>query len=104
MAFYQESMFYEKTILSDLQGSWGNLKDAVIKEHNDIDCSKLIFHIDEAMSWESVRNLEHMQQVFLVVQGLSQKMNLSSEVMEWVEDIRDVLHEVLDEIKAGNKL
>jgi hypothetical protein len=56
------------------------------------------------MSWESVRNLEHMKQVFLVVQSLSQKMNLSSDVMEWIEDIRDVLHEVLNEIKNGNKL
>ena len=104
MAFYQESNHYEKTIISDLQGSWGNLRDAVIKEHQNTDCSKLLFHIDEAMSWESVRDLEYMKQIFLVVQSLSQKMNLSSAVMEWIEEIRDVLHEILNEIKNGNKL
>ena len=104
MTFYQESNHYEKTIISDLQGAWGNLRTAVVKEHETTDCSKLLFHIDEAMSWECVRNLDYMKQIFQVVQSLSQKMNLSSEVMEWVEDIRNILHEVLDEIKGGHKL
>ena len=45
---------YEKTSLSDLQGAWGCLRDAVVEHGNFINADKIIFHIDEAMSWESV--------------------------------------------------
>ena len=61
MNFYQEPTHYEKTILSDLQGAWGLLRDEVVNEHAGKDCSRRLFYIDEAMSWESVRNLKHMK-------------------------------------------
>jgi len=94
MSFYQEPIHYEKTILSDLQGSWGNLRDIVVKEHEIRDCSRLLFHIDEAMSWESVRNFSHMKNTFVLIQSMAQQINVSTEVMEWIEDIRDILKEV----------
>ncbi|MFC1835506.1 hypothetical protein ACFL2Q_12340 [Thermodesulfobacteriota bacterium] len=55
MKFYEEPPHYEKTILSDLQGGWGNLRQAVVENHPFLGSDKLLFHIDEAMSWESVR-------------------------------------------------
>jgi hypothetical protein len=104
MSFYQEPTHYEKTIISDLQGSWENLREAVVKEHETKDCSQLLFHIDEAMSWESVRNLNHMKDTFVLIQSIAQQIKVSDEIMEWIEDVRDTLYEVLDAIQNGKAL
>jgi hypothetical protein len=104
MNFYQEPTHYEKTILSDLQGAWEVLRDKVIKEHASKDCSSLLFHINEAMSWESVRNLKHMKNTFVLVQSIAQQINMSDEIMELIEDVRDVLYEVLNQIQHGKML
>ncbi|MEI6269073.1 MAG: hypothetical protein WCP01_09360 [Methylococcaceae bacterium] len=104
MSFYQEPAYYEKTIICDLQGAWEVLKDEVIKEHDSKDCSQLMFHINEAMSWESVRDLNHMKNTFILVQSIAQQINVSDEIIELIEDIRDVLYEVLNEIQHGKTL
>ena len=104
MSFYQEPTHYEKTILSDLQGAWEVLRDEVINEHASKDCSQLLFHINEAMSWESVRNLNQMKNTFVLIQSIAQQINVSDEIMEMIEDVRDVLYEVLDEIRQGKIL
>ena len=57
MSFTTESTGYIKTAISDLQGSRENLKDAVAEHFGFPDSDKLMFHIHEAMSWESVRDL-----------------------------------------------
>ena len=57
MAFEKEPGSYEKTVLSDLQGAWQNLRDEVVEEAGFPNWERVLFHIDEAMSWESVRNL-----------------------------------------------
>jgi len=57
MGFQTEPTSYEKTALSDLQGAWIGLREAVVYDFGFPDSDKLLFHIDEAMSWESVRNL-----------------------------------------------
>jgi phosphatidylinositol kinase/protein kinase (PI-3 family) len=101
MAFYQEPTHYEKTILSDLQGSWELLREAVINEHKTKNCSQLLFHIDEAMSWESVRNLEQMKNTFVLIQSIAQQLAVSDETTELIEDVRSVLYEVLDDIQKG---
>ena len=104
MNFYQEPTYYEKTIISDLQGAWEVLRDEVIKEHASIDCSQLLFHINEAMSWESVRNLKHMKNTFVLAQSIAQQINVSEEIIELIENVRDVLNEVLNEIQRGKIL
>ena len=104
MEFYQEPTFYEKTILSDLQGAWGVLRDEVIKEFVNKDYSRLLLHINEAMSWENVRNLNHMKNTFVLIQSIAQQIKVSDEIMELIEDVRDVLYEVLDEIERGKIL
>ena len=102
--FYQEPSHYEKTILSDLQGSWMLLREAVVNEHETKDCSRLLFHIDEAISWESVRNLERMKDTFILIQSIAQQTGVSDETTELMEDVRDILYEVLDEIRKGKML
>jgi len=104
MSFYQEPTYYEKTILSDLQGAWEVLRDEVINEHANKDCSKLLLHINEAMSWESVRDLNHMKNTFVLVQSIAQQINVSVETMALIEDVRDVLYEVLSKIQNGEIL
>ena len=104
MSFYQEPTHYEKTILPDLQGAWEVLREAVIKEQASKDCSQLLFHIQEAMSWESMRNLKHMKNTFVLVQSVAQQINVSDEIIELMEDVRDVLYEVLNEIQHGKLL
>ena len=104
MNFYQEPTHYEKTILSDLQGAWEVLRDEVIKEQASKDCSQLLFHINEAMNWESVRNLKHMKNTFVLVQSIAQQIYVSDEIMELIEEVRDALYEVLNEIQHGKIL
>ena len=104
MAFYQEPHHYEKTIVSDLQGAWELLREAIIQEHESRDCSRLLFHINEAMSWESVRNFEHMKDTFVLIQSMSQQISVPDKVTELIEDVREILFEILDEIEKGQIL
>jgi hypothetical protein len=56
------------------------------------------------MSWESVRNLNYMKNTFVLVQSIAQQINLSAEIIELIEDVRDVLYETLSEIEHGKIL
>ncbi len=57
MAFNEEPEGYEKTTLSDLQEAWENLRSAVLEYHPFPESDRLLFHINEGMSWESNPNL-----------------------------------------------
>jgi hypothetical protein len=96
MKFYEEPLGYVKTILSDLQGAWGNLRQAVVKSHPFPGSDKLLFHIDDAMSWESVRNLSQMRNTLLLIQNIAQTNQAPDEVMEWIEDVVETLKELLE--------
>ncbi len=96
MKFYEEPQGYEKTILSDLQGTWENLRQAVVENHPFPGSDTLLFHIEEAMSWESVRNLSLMRNTLLLIQNLAQTNGAPGEVIEWIEDVVDTLKEVLE--------
>jgi hypothetical protein len=98
MASYQ-APYYEKTILSDLLGSWALLKQSVENEHRTKDCSQLLFYIAVAMSWESVQNLRHMKNTLLLIQSIAQQIGISAETTEFVDDVRDILSEALDRLQ-----
>lgn len=102
MAFITEPTGYEKTALSDLQGAWGNLRDAVVKNFGFPNSDKLMFHINEAMSWELVRNLQQMKATLLIIQNISVQAKVPEEVTELIEDVRQDLEVVFDEIAKGN--
>jgi hypothetical protein len=93
MKFYEEPPLYQKTILSDLQGAWGNLRQAVVENHPFPGSDKLLFHIDEGMSWESVRNLRQMRNTLLLIQNLAHTNNAPDEVMELIDDVLETLKE-----------
>jgi len=96
MKFYEEPPHYEKTILSDLQGAWSNLRQAVAENHPFPASDRLLFHVDEAMSWENVRNLRQMRNTLLLIQNLAHTNQAPDEVMDWIEDVAEKLKELLE--------
>ena len=101
MSFITEPTGYEKTAISDLQGSWGNLRDSVVENFGFPDSDKLLFHIDEAMSWESVRILNIMRKTFILVQNMATLGNAPEEVIEWIDDVRESLDAAVSAIAEG---
>jgi hypothetical protein len=97
MAFVQESTGYEKTILSDLQGAWGLLRTSVVEAAGFEGWDRAIFHIDEAMSWESVRNLRRMPPLLLIIRNICVQGKAPEEVLESIREVDEVLKEVLTE-------
>ena len=101
MIFETEPAGYGKTALSDLQGSWENLRGAVVENFGFPDSDKLLFHIDEAMSWESVRNLKKMRSTLLLIQNITAQTEPPEEVLQWVNDVRESIEETFAAISEG---
>lgn len=101
MAFNKEPDGYVKTIFSDLQGSWQNLRHAVVEHADSPGRERVLLHIDEGMSWESVRNLLYMRQCLLLVRNLLIQGEVSDEVAFWLEDVSRLLDETLQALREG---
>ena len=97
MAFVQESTGYEKTILSELQGAWAALRSSVVDAAGFEGWDRAIFHIDEVMSWESVRNLRGMPPLLLIIRNICIQGRAPEEVLENIRGVDEVLKEVLSE-------
>jgi hypothetical protein len=97
MPFVQEPTGYEKTILSDLQGAWDLLRSSVIDATGFEGWDRAIFHIDEAMSWETVRNLRRMPPLLLIIRNICIQGKAPEEVLENIRYVDEVLKEVLSE-------
>lgn len=101
MPFQSEPTYYLKDILSSLQGAWQRLRNAAVDLPSSEVRDRLLFHIDEAMSWECVRNLDCMRHAFLVVANIVQREVPSDDVAAWTEGVRDILNEVLQCFHRG---
>lgn len=97
MTIQTESTGYEKTILSDLQGAWGNFRGAVVENAGFPGWEKILFHTDEAMSWETVRNLKLMPPLVLIIRNICVQGEAPEDVLIWLDDIHELLQEVLEE-------
>jgi len=97
MAFPTEPTGYEKTILSDLRGAWGVLRESIVNSAGFEGWDRALFHIDEAMSWETVRNLRLMPPLLLVIRNLCLQGKAPDEVIQNIEDVTEVLTEALEE-------
>ena len=95
MAFIEESTGYEKTILSDLQGAVSVLRDSIVDAAGFEGWDRAIFHVDEAMSWESVRNLKRMPPLLLIIRNLCVQGKAPQEVLENIKELDEILKEVL---------
>ncbi len=96
--FYTEPPSYTKTALSDLQGAWENLRAEVVESRPFPECDGLLFHIDEGMSWESVRNLEMMHKALLLVSNIIAQAKAPTSIVEAVDAVREALREAVDEL------
>ena len=97
MSFIKESTGYEKTILSDLQGAWSVLRDSIVDAAGFDGWDRALFHVDEAMSWESVRNLKRMSPLLLIIRNLCAQGKAPQDVLENIQDLDEILEEVLSE-------
>ncbi len=104
MAFKPEPSGYEKTILSDLQGAWQCLRDDVVEAHPFPESQRILFHIDEGMSWESVRDLDKMKAALLLVKNLVAKKTVRKGIRQAADEVWDILDEVFSEIADGKRL
>ena len=101
MAFRTEPQHYTRTALSDLQGAWENLRDAAAHAHPFAESDRLIFHIDEGMCWESVRDLNRMADALLLVRNLAAQHSPPEDVQEWIEAVVENLEEVRTAMAEG---
>ena len=101
MAFDKEPVGYEKTVLSDLQGAWQNLRDTVVEHAGFTGWERALLHIDEGMSWESVRILRTMSKCLLLVRNILIQGEAPDEVTWWLEDVSRVMGETLQALGAG---
>ena len=90
MHMFTEPTGYKKTILSDLQGAWEWLRETVVENAGFEGWERVLFHIDEAMSWEIVRNLERMKPLVIPLHT-SLQLNLAH-VPDAGNEVHDSLH------------
>ena len=102
MKFKTEPDGYIKTAISDLQGSWGNLRNTVVTNFGFPSSDKLLFHMDEGMSWESVRDLDKMKNALLLVQNIAAQTDTPDEITQWIEEVMECLDNTFEAIDRGN--
>jgi hypothetical protein len=99
MKFQLEETGYTKTAISDLQGAWMLLRDQVVEEFGFKGSDRLLFHIDEAMSWESVRDLQLMKPLILVIENIANQSAASEELRDHIKNVRFNYQAALEAIK-----
>ena len=97
MRFPTEPEGYQKTILSDLQGAWQVFRTSVVDTGGFKDRDRVLLHTDEAMSWETVRNLDRMPALVLIIRNLCIQSGVCDEVMQNLEEITNILEDTLQE-------
>ena len=102
MSFGTEPTGYEKTVLSELQGAWQVLRDELAEQAGFPGWERALFHIDEAMSWESVRNLQAMHKSLVLVRNLLSQDGVPEIVSEHLEVVNDLMAETLQALKEGD--
>jgi len=100
MSFDTEQTGYLKTILSDLQGAWEVFRQSIVDSGGFENADRVLLHTDEAMSWETVRNLHRMPPLVLVIRNLCVQGAVSSEIMLNLEEITHILEETLAEFPS----
>ena len=55
---------------------------------------RILFHVDEAMSWETARHLERMEPVVVLIPDLAHQGHAPQAVIEAIPEVADLLKEV----------
>jgi len=56
------------------------------------------------MSWETVRHLERMEPLLLLIRNLAAQGEAPAEILEAIEEIAEILQEVQSNVKRGQSL
>ena len=56
------------------------------------------------MSWETVRRLERMEPLLLLIRNLAVQGDAPTEVLQLIEDIAEILQKVQRDLKQGKPL
>ncbi len=97
MKFTTEASGYQKSILSDLQGAWIIFRESVVDTGGFKNWDRVLFHTDEAMSWETVRNLDRMLPLVLIIRNLCIQSGVSGDVLLNLEELANILEETLSQ-------
>jgi len=100
MTFDTEPTGYEKTILSELRGAWQCLRNEVADNPGFDGWERALLHIDEAMSWESVRNLHQMRRTLTLVRNILQQAAIPDTIGECLEVVSELMDETLDDLSS----
>ena len=65
------------------------------------DWERVLFHIDEGMSWESVRNLRYMRKCLLLVQNILIQGEVPNDVTSCLDEVNELMDEALLAPKEG---
>ena len=101
MTFQKEETGYTKTAISDLQGSWMVLREQMVNEFGFEGSDRLLFHIDEAMSWECVRSLNKMKSLILLIDNIARRTDASDEIIELIKNVSENYEDALEAIREG---
>ena len=101
MSFEIEPTGYQKTVLSELQGAWQIIRNEVAEQAGFPGWERTLFHIDEAMSWESVRYLRTMSKCLVLVRNLLGQDGVPEIVGEHLEVVNELMTETLQALKEG---
>ncbi len=101
MPFAKEPASYMKTAWSDCQGAWQLLREAVVEAHPFPESKRMLFHIDEGMSWESVRDLDLMRKALTLVENIAKQAKVPRDVAEAIVDLRQSFQDLLEAIDEG---
>lgn len=101
MSFYKEPTHYERTALSDLQGAWTVLRETVVENFGFPGSDKIIFHIDEAMNWDCVRDLNRMYPLINFIHNLANQNEAPESVLEAIVEVQKDFEEGRTAINRG---
>lgn len=85
--------------MSELQGAWEGLRETVVAHAGFAGWDRILFHIDEAMSWETVRRLERMDPLVVLIRNLAIQGQAPEVVMEAITDVGEILKEVYQTLR-----
>jgi len=62
---------------------------------------RALLHIDEGMSWESVRNLRYMRKCLLLVRNIFVQSEVPEEVASFLDEVNELMDEALQALSEG---
>ena len=80
------------------------MRDAVAEDAGFEEWKRILFHVDEAMSWECARDLQRMHSTFMVIRNLAAKSEIPDTLAHWTQEVSMILGDVLKRIANGERL